>query len=102
MENDQLNSQDANKRKLESQLNIPRGKAVFLGRETVDILNLGFYISPAGNKVEIQKWVSDSAQRTIIYPPEKQLLVEFHLAKQTFIEVKNETTLNAVKRLTAM
>lgn len=90
------------KTNLERQLNMPRRKALSLGRETVDILNSGSYISPVGIKVEIQKWVNDSVQKTVTYPPEKQLPEEFHLTKQTIIEVKNETTLSAIKRLIAL
>ena len=91
-----------NKINLKRQLDIARDKAMSLGRETVDILTSGFYITPGRNKVEIQKSVNESVQGTITYSPEVQLSNGIQLGNQTVIEVKNETTLNAVKRLIAM
>jgi len=91
-----------NKTNLKRQLDIARDKAMSLGRETVDILTSGFYITPSRNKVEIQKSVNESIQGTITYSPEIQLSNGIQLGNQTVIEVRNETTLNAVKRLIAM
>jgi uncharacterized protein (TIGR02452 family) len=102
MEYNQLNIQNDLKSNLKRQLDIPPEKAILLGRETVDSLTSGFYSSSCGKKVEIQEWVKESVQGTITYPPEIQLPDGFQLAKQSGIEVANETTLTAVKRLISL
>jgi uncharacterized protein (TIGR02452 family) len=102
MENDPLNRQDNLKSYLQRQLDLPREKARSLGHETLDILTLGFYVTPGENKVEIQNPIRESVEGTVTYSPDKQLPEELHLAKETRIEVRNETTLNAVKRLISL
>jgi uncharacterized protein (TIGR02452 family) len=100
MENNKMTNQ--NKTNLKKQLGIARDTAISLGRETVAILNAGFYMTPGGNKIKIQESVNESIQGTITYSPEVRLSNGIQLGNQTVIEVKNETTLNAVKRLIAM
>jgi len=74
-----------------------------LGEETVNIVNQGYYVLHSGNKVNIKEKVNQSIQRTELYSPKdtNDLLLKIIPNQQyeTVIEITNETTLAAAKRL---
>jgi uncharacterized protein (TIGR02452 family) len=84
---------------LRRQLDIPRGVAAALGNEAVQIIQAGFYISPTGNRIEIQEQINRSVQGTVTYGPENHLPESAHLGRTTRIEVLNTTTFAAVQQL---
>jgi uncharacterized protein (TIGR02452 family) len=76
-----------------------RERAAELGNETVRILEAGQYVSASGKTVEIREMLRRATSGTIGHPPEQDLPVAGPGARQTRIEVKNQTTLVAAKRL---
>ena len=87
---------------LRRQLDMPRDAAAALGREAVEIIQAGFYISPTGKRVEIHEQIARSVQSTLTYGPEIDLPESAHLGKTTRIEVLNTTTFAVVRKLIRM
>lgn len=78
---------------------IDRRRAIELGRETVAILQAGRYQTEAGKIVEIGESARKAAANTESYPPGCELQMPEVPERTTVIEVANETTLGAVRRL---
>lgn len=80
---------------------ISRERATALGHETLSILLDGQYAATGGKVVPIADLVRRAAEGTESYPPERRLaqtnVGDFH----TRVEVVNETTLSAARRLVA-
>jgi uncharacterized protein (TIGR02452 family) len=76
-----------------------RDRAAELGRETVRILNAGYYVTPAGARVDLREALRNAKEGTCSYPPEQTLPGAFSGACNTVIEVTNETTLAAAWKL---
>jgi uncharacterized protein (TIGR02452 family) len=76
-----------------------RTRAAALGQETVQILKVGHYKTEAGTAVEIGELLQHAVEGTCSYPPEYQLPTSHLGERQTHIEVKNETTLEAARKL---
>jgi uncharacterized protein (TIGR02452 family) len=78
---------------------INRDRAAELGRETVGILEAGFYRTAAGKIIEIRDLVQRAVQGTCSYPPDVQLSLIPPAAKETCFEVDNQTTLWTARHL---
>jgi uncharacterized protein (TIGR02452 family) len=78
-----------------------------LARETVEILEQGFYLSHSDDLVEISLALESAVTNSILYKPEmftavseqRDKLFETQPAKQTTFEVVNATTLEVAKEL---
>jgi uncharacterized protein (TIGR02452 family) len=80
---------------------IARKRAAELGRETAQILETGHYQSDTGTFVEIGELVRNAVDGTRSYPPDQPIPDIQPGSQTTHIDVKNETTLVAARRLTA-
>jgi uncharacterized protein (TIGR02452 family) len=78
---------------------IDRKRAAELGRDTVQILQMGHYQSESGGTVEVKQLIDQAAQNTRSYPPDAPVAPTQPGHRRTRIEVKNETTLTAARRL---
>jgi uncharacterized protein (TIGR02452 family) len=78
---------------------INRNRAAELGRETVRILEDGQYSTPTGEVVEIRDLVMRAVKGTVSYPPDQPLPPIKAAKNENRIEVKNESTLAAARRL---
>jgi uncharacterized protein (TIGR02452 family) len=78
-----------------------RSKAAQLARDTVAILREGRYSTPAGARVEIADALRRAVEGTVSYPPDAALLPAPARDAPTRIEVVNESTLAAGRRLAA-
>lgn len=76
-----------------------RKRASELGRETIAILEAGRYETDAGRPVEIGPVVRSAIEETETYPPGCELTTPDGSDGSTAIEVANETTLVAARRL---
>jgi len=80
-------------------------KLAQLGKETVEIVDQGYYTNIQGNKVDFREEVKLSVAKTVLYSPKDTndllLKVKPNSDYETLIEVTNETTLSATKRLLA-
>jgi len=83
------------------ELDIPRFKASELGQSAVETAEKGYYVNETGKKVDWSALVSSAIAAKRSIPPESNLpdpaLVLF---PETRIQVTNETTLMAARRLT--
>jgi len=79
---------------------IDRKRAAELGRETAQILARGYYHTESGTVVNIAELTRDAAQNTRSYPPDDPLPAIQPGSRKTSVEVVNETTLTAARRLT--
>jgi uncharacterized protein (TIGR02452 family) len=86
---------------LRKQLDIPREVASRLGRQAVSIIEAGRYKAPSGRNVEIGPRVELSVRGTVTYPPLKSPAAGARKSLALRVEVQNETTLAAVRRLLA-
>ena len=77
-------------------MKISREKARSLGFETVKILNVGYYVTNAGTRVDIQAHVDSSIRGTVSYPPERDLPDHTSHDFKMTVDVRNQTTLGAV------
>lgn len=85
---------------LYKQLQISRGTARNLGNEMVDILKQGHYTTKFGEIVDLQSKVETAVACTVTYEPKSDVQdFSTHQYEETCIEVRNETTLTAVKYL---
>ncbi len=80
-------------------MNMNRSSAAQLGREIVRILEAGRYTNPAGEVVEIGALLKRSVEAVRSFPPDHDLPAVPPGAQQTQIEVANESTLAAARRL---
>ena len=79
-----------------------RDRRAIMARETVAICEAGFYDAPNGTRVNIEDDLARAKAGTVFYSPEKPPVVRTKEAKSTTrIEVKNETTFQALARLPA-
>ncbi|WP_017661120.1 TIGR02452 family protein [Baaleninema simplex] len=80
-------------------------KRIAIARETLEILNAGYYISPTGKKVEIEREFKACLAQTRCYDPETLSQLEREVLSRpatfanTAFEVYNETTLMGAERL---
>ncbi len=78
---------------------VDRGKAKQLARETVRILETGFYLNAAGTRVEITDSLREAISGTVSYPEGSALPRVVPGDRDTAFEVTNESTLDAARRL---
>lgn len=76
-----------------------RARAAQLGHETVAICRAGYYLSPAGKRVDIDQALRGAVGATVCYPPEFPLPDSQTGPHDTVVEVLNESTLMAGCRL---
>lgn len=84
------------------ELNIPWAFAADIGRSAVEISRQGFYVNPDGQRVEIEAAVNEACAGKRSIRPEDDL-PEFSTPafKTTRVQVANETTFGASRRLIA-
>src|SRR5579871_3587660 len=71
-----------------------------MAKQTVEICEAGFYLSPAGMRVNIGAELGCAKKGTVLYSPENQpSLLQVARNKQTRSEVRNETAFEAIARL---
>jgi uncharacterized protein (TIGR02452 family) len=74
-----------------------------LAQETLAILEQGFYTIDNGSSVDLRDAINQAVENTILYSPEEvaESLAKLppHEPNSTVVEVRNETTLAAAKRL---
>jgi len=80
-------------------MSLRRERAAGLGHETVCILKAGQYRSPSGQIVDIRASVDRAIEGTVSYRPESPLPTIPAGTISTEVEVVNETTLVAARRL---
>lgn len=80
-------------------LRISRELAAEYGKQAEQIIRQGYYTAPSGSRVELAGWIESSVRGTRAYPPGELLPDSLPGQFQTQIEVENETTLNAARRL---
>ena len=83
-----------------AELNIPRDTAAMLGRTAVEAWNLGYYVDSRGNKIDWSELVEHSRSVKESITPDDPLPVrDVTLHPSTQVQVSNETTLQAARRL---
>lgn len=82
-------------------MTISRDVAAQLGQETLRIIQAGSYTSADGTMVDIRAALDLAARGTCAYPPEATLPSITARGATTTITVTNESTLAAVRRLSA-
>ena len=82
------------------ELNIPRERAAALGRSAVEAARLGYYLNRAGDRVDWSEQVRHacSAKRSVAHDAPLPA-VERPSHSETRVQVANETTLQASRRL---
>lgn len=78
---------------------ISREIAARYGREAAAIGERGHYQAPSGQVVDIQAQVERAVRSTTAYPPGAELKMRGSGRYETAIQVMNETTLSAARRL---
>lgn len=78
---------------------IDRNRAAELGRETIQILEMGYYQTQVGTIVEIGQLVHHAERNTCSYPPEQEIPITRLRGRKTRFSVENATTLTAARRL---
>ena len=76
-----------------------RSRAAELGQEVVRILEAGGYAAPSGHRVDLADAVRRAVAGTESYPPDRPLLPITPGDRPTTVEVTNESTLDAARRL---
>lgn len=71
-----------------------------VARETVDIVDRGHYHHPESGRIDLADAVADAREGTVEYPSGADLRRPSARDRETTIEVDNETTLSAARRLT--
>ena len=81
-------------------LDIPRDLAAHLGREAVEVNRRGDYVSPSGRTVSIERELDHARAATVEYAPDHAWPPPPQRSSHApAIEVSNETTLSAARRL---
>jgi uncharacterized protein (TIGR02452 family) len=80
-------------------MNISRNQAREYGEQALRIIQSGGYRSPEGRKVSLSAAIERAVHGTVAYPPETRLTPPPPARFDTQIEVCNETTLSAARRL---
>ena len=81
-------------------LEIPRDRATALGQAAVETAKRGWYLSPAGERVELAHLVETAYAGKVSIPPTAGLPEhEVASCQESTVQVTNETTLGAAKRL---
>lgn len=80
-------------------------KRISIAQNTLEILKAGYYTASSGTQVNIQAEIQDCIDRTLYYDPEILSNIEQDILSRpaqfsTEIEVKSETTLEGIQRLT--
>ena len=84
------------------ELNIPRYFAAELGQSTVEATQKGIYISKSGKEVDWSKYVQKATSSKVSIAPNAHIPeFEYTYFPMTRIQVANETTLGAGRRLSA-
>jgi uncharacterized protein (TIGR02452 family) len=78
---------------------ISRDMAERFGHEAVAIIRAGHYVSISDRRVEVADAVRHAVANTHAYPPNSPLPIITAHFENTHVEVTNETTLNAARRL---
>jgi len=82
------------------ELDIPRYVAAELGRTAVEAMERGYYVCEAGKKVDWSRYVQAARAAKVSIPPDAPLPErEFTFFPETRVQVTNETTLGAARRL---
>ena len=80
-----------------------RNHRALMAKETLSIIDRGYYTNGRGDIVSIGDAVESSVENTVLYAPESadtlKSILPAYKSKNTFIDVRNETTLSAAKRL---
>lgn len=77
-----------------------RSERASTAKQTVEICDAGFYLAPDGARVTIREKLNRAKMGTVIYSSEKPAIAKPGKAVQTRFEVRNETTFQALSRLT--
>ena len=82
------------------ELDIPRNVAAALGRSAVEAVVKGYYVCRAGAKVDWSRDVHAACSAKVSIPPGASLLARESITfPETQVQVTNETTLGASRRL---
>jgi len=82
------------------ELDIPRDVAAALGRSAVEAVAQGYYIYGAGTKVDWSRYVQAACAAKVSIPPDERLPARESITfAETRVQVTNETTLGASRRL---
>jgi uncharacterized protein (TIGR02452 family) len=80
---------------------LDRGKAARQGQEAVEIIHAGRYTAADGRTVFVRDDLAKAIDGTVSYPPDAALPAITSTGFDTHIEVTNETTLSAARRVVA-
>jgi uncharacterized protein (TIGR02452 family) len=84
------------------ELNISRDFAAALGRSALEAIHSGFYMTQTGQKVDWHEAVYAACNAKVSIEPDAALPSQDHIAfSETGVQVANETTLGASRRLFA-
>jgi len=82
------------------ELDIPQNLAAALGRSAVEAATNGYYVSAAGTKVDWSRHVQAACSAKVSIPPDAILPAHETITfPETRVQVTNETTLGAARRL---
>ncbi|MDQ7005698.1 MAG: TIGR02452 family protein [Acidobacteriota bacterium] len=84
------------------ELDLSRDVAVELGRSAVEITGKGYYVCEGGRRVDVSRSVAAACAAKVSIPPEAALPAgDAPPFPETRVQVTNETTLGAARRLAA-
>ena len=69
-----------------------------LAKETVEVCEAGFYVTPNRTRVSIAAELAKAKSGTVLYSPEKPPVPARESGRATRIEVRNESTFEALAR----
>lgn len=79
---------------------IPRERAAELGRTALQAIRDGYYVTEHGLRVDWQREIEEAKKRKVSIPPDAPLPeAEYARFPETRVQVTNETTLGAARRL---
>lgn len=82
------------------ELDITRERAADLGRSALDAIERGCYLTTAGAKVVWSSEIQAACNAKVSHPPDERLPTPVKvMAAETRVQVSNETTLGAARRL---
>lgn len=82
-------------------MHLDRARAAKLGRDTVQILQVGAYMAPSGHTVDLHDAIAGAVANTQTYPPGQEVPPIAQGRHTTHVMVTHETTLAAASRLAA-